>query len=280
MIVRSGQGEIVTDRESRRVELVAAAEQLSITWSSYAPGEPGPDPHVHREHTDSFWVLEGEMRFRVGPELDPVTLRAGDFLSVPPEVVHTFVAGDEDTRFVNYHSPDGGFAANLRGETETWDSVDASAGEGRPADLAVVARPGDGHRVPAGDSALVIKAGADSGAGHLALMDTALAPGFHGPPPHVHRAMIDCFYVLEGEVTFSLDGADHAAGPGDLAFVEPGTVHTFANRSGAPARFLNVFAPAGLDRYLVELGELTAAGRPLTPELMGELASRYDFERA
>lgn len=245
MVVRRGEGEVVTDRAERRVELLAAAAQLSVTWSRYAPGEQGPDPHLHREHTDSFWVLEGELRFRIGPELAPVTARAGDLVSVPPEVVHTFVAGDEEARFVNLHTPDGGFAEHLQAGSDAWDSSDAAPGEGRPADLVVVARAADGRRIAAGESELVVKAGADDGAGHLAVVDERLAPGFQGPPPHRHGAMAGCFYVLEGEVTFTVGGEDLAAGPGDLALVRPGTVHAFANRSPAPARLLDVSAPAG-----------------------------------
>ena len=37
------------------------------TWSRYAAGERGPDLHVHRGHTDAFYVLDGELTFAVGP---------------------------------------------------------------------------------------------------------------------------------------------------------------------------------------------------------------------
>ena len=42
---------------------------LDATWSRYDAGERGPDPHVHHEHVDAFYVVEGELEFLVGSEL-------------------------------------------------------------------------------------------------------------------------------------------------------------------------------------------------------------------
>lgn len=264
---------------SKHVDILAAHDLLTITRSRYTPGEPGPVPHVHREHTDAFHVLEGELRFRVGPALEPVLAGPGTLVAVPPEIVHTFVAGDDGADFLNFHAPDGGFGAFMRGEADGFDSFDTGEGEGRPADGVLVSREGDGHVVAAGASELRIKLRHGDGDSHLAVLLGTLAPGFQGPPPHRHRAMVDCFFVLDGTVTFSVEGEPRDAAAGELVLVEPGMVHTFANTTDAPARILNLFAPAGLDRYLVELGELTASGTELTRALMGELASKYDFER-
>jgi quercetin dioxygenase-like cupin family protein len=49
-----------------------------------------PDPHVHREHTDAFYVLEGELTFAVGPAAERIGVAAGGFVAVPPGVVHSF----------------------------------------------------------------------------------------------------------------------------------------------------------------------------------------------
>ena len=54
VLVRPGEGETITERERREVVLLAAREDISMTWSRYAPGERGPEPHIHREHTDAF----------------------------------------------------------------------------------------------------------------------------------------------------------------------------------------------------------------------------------
>jgi quercetin dioxygenase-like cupin family protein len=49
---------------------------------------PSPPPHVHREHEEGFYVLEGELEFAVGE--DKVRAPAGTFVMVPIGVPHTF----------------------------------------------------------------------------------------------------------------------------------------------------------------------------------------------
>src|SRR5215213_12004630 len=85
-LIAPGEGETITDRENRHVAILAERDELTITRSRYGPGERGPDPHVHREHTDAFYVLEGELRFEVGPGLEPVQVGPGWFVAAPPNV--------------------------------------------------------------------------------------------------------------------------------------------------------------------------------------------------
>ena len=71
-----------------------------------------------------------------------------------------------------------------------------------------------------------------------------------GPELHVHDDEDDSFYMLEGELVFTVEGEEHVAGPGTFVLVPPGVTHTFANRSNGVARFVNVHAPAGFDLRL------------------------------
>ena len=90
ILIGPGEGETISSRDERGVEILTARERLTITWSRYSPGERGPDPHVHHEHTDAFYVLEGEMTYGVGPANQPVQMPAGGFVAVPPDVSHSF----------------------------------------------------------------------------------------------------------------------------------------------------------------------------------------------
>ena len=90
-----------------------------------------------------------------------------------------------------------------------------------------------------------IKAAHADTRGRFALVDTVFAPGFQGPPPHRHREMHDCFYVIDGALVFQVDGRRVEAGPGTFVAVPPGVVHTFANEGAEPARVLNLFSPGG-----------------------------------
>ena len=87
-VVASGEGELVTDEPERRVEVKADRDELAVTESRYAEGESGPDSHFHREHSDCFFVLEGRLVFELDEER--TELGAGDFVAIPPLVVHTF----------------------------------------------------------------------------------------------------------------------------------------------------------------------------------------------
>jgi quercetin dioxygenase-like cupin family protein len=80
-------------------------------------------------------------------------------------------------------------------------------------------------------------------------------------------------------VTFLIGDETRDAGRGTFVCAPPGTVHTFSNQTDQPARFLNFNTPAGFEHYM---RELAAAGRegPLTPETIGQIASRHDFKVA
>jgi quercetin dioxygenase-like cupin family protein len=80
----------------------------------------------------------------------------------------------------------------------------------------------------------------------IAVTESTVPPGFPGPVRHSHSQMTDVFYVLEGELTFDLEGEQRTLGAGSFGLVPPGVAHTFANRGSAPARVLNILQPAGL----------------------------------
>ena len=73
----------------------------------------------------------------------------------------------------------------------------------------------------------------------------------HGPESHVHGEEDDAFYILDGELTFLLDGGEVAAPEGTFVLVPPGVTHTFRNALDRPTRVLNLHAPAGFDRRLL-----------------------------
>lgn len=112
----------------------------------------------------------------------------------------------------------------------------------------------------------------------VAVTDNTVPPGFPGPVRHRHSTMTDIFFVLEGELAFDLGGERRIVGPGSFVLVPPGVVHTFANPGPVPARFLNIYQPAGNEQYLKEAVKRVVEGHPWSPTEMAEVASRYDFE--
>jgi quercetin dioxygenase-like cupin family protein len=80
--------------------------ELSLLEITFDPGS-GVDPHFHKGHSDSFFVLEGEVEFHVGDEI--FVAIQGAYVLAPPNVVHYFRnVSNEPVRMLNLHTP-GGF---------------------------------------------------------------------------------------------------------------------------------------------------------------------------
>jgi quercetin dioxygenase-like cupin family protein len=136
-------GAVLADRAERTVRALSEHPLLDATWSRFEAGEAGASPHVHHRHVDAFYVVEGELQFRVGPDLEAVRAPAGTFVLVPPEVVHAFDnASDERARWLNFHAPSTGFIAWLRGDLPAFDSDDPPPDGGLTKDHATVIEPG------------------------------------------------------------------------------------------------------------------------------------------
>jgi quercetin dioxygenase-like cupin family protein len=104
---RPGEGERI-----RRHRVLAELPHIEALELFFPADFGGVDPHTHANHTDSFYVLEGELEFlqhgewhRVGP---------GTFLSVPPNVEHGFRPAGTAIRLLNFHTPHDGFIERLR----------------------------------------------------------------------------------------------------------------------------------------------------------------------
>lgn len=110
--------------------------------------------------------------------------------------------------------------------------------------------------------------------GKYALWEALVPPG-GGPPPHVHSREEEGFYVLDGEITFTVNGERIVAGTGTFANMPVGTPHSFRNESDRPARMLISVAPAGLEQMFFECGvplaEGSATAQPPTNEEIGKL---------
>lgn len=116
-----------------------------------------------------------------------------------------------------------------------------------------VRRPGEGRTVGVvGDVYRFLATGAET-EGKYAMWEAVVPPG-SGPPPHRHSREEESFYVLEGEITFTVDGREVKAGPGTFANMNVGSLHSFGNRSDKPARMIISVAPAGLEQMFFETG--------------------------
>lgn len=95
--------------------------------------------------------------------------------------------------------------------------------------------------------------------GKYALWEALVPPG-GGPPPHVHSREEEGFYILEGEITFTINGEKTVAQACSFANMPVGTPHSFKNESDRPAKMLISVAPAGLEKMFFEVGVPLAEG--------------------
>lgn len=73
-------------------------------------------------------------------------------------------------------------------------------------------------------------------------------------PLHAHSHEDEIWYVIEGEIAFTVGEKTWTAGPGAFAFVPRHTPHTFQVKS-ATARWFGIGTPAGLEAWFFETGQ-------------------------
>ena len=117
----------------------------------------------------------------------------------------------------------------------------------------------------------VCLAGADTD-GALSIAEYLKPPG-DWTPLHLHRRESQTTYVLEGEVTVHLPSGSHVLQPGAFVFQPVGVPHTETITSDSPARILDVYAPAGFERWV------TLAGRPTEKLSLPPVAETLDERR-
>ncbi len=86
-------------------DTTATDGHLTSHRSIFKPGKEGAPPHLHREASELFYVLNGSLRVLTGDDL--ITLDQGDFLVVPPNTAHAFEAAgttDAEVLFVLTHA--------------------------------------------------------------------------------------------------------------------------------------------------------------------------------
>lgn len=105
-----------------------------------------------------------------------------------------------------------------------------------------------------GEPGLVKLAGADT-ADAVAVMHLTV-PKLSGPPLHRHSREDEWFYILDGELTWEVDGQRFTGGTGASAFAPRGTAHAFQNFHDETAHILVMVTPAGLDRFFEDVTEL------------------------
>ncbi len=120
--------------------------------------------------------------------------------------------------------------------------------------------------------------------GQFALMEQIARKG-NVPPRHIHHREDETFYVIDGEMTFSIGDRTIKATPGTMVFAPRDVAHSFTIDS-EQVRVLVQVAPAGLEGFF-KACSVPAPSMTLPPpaevpyseiQRMMALASEYGFE--
>lgn len=145
-------------------------------------------------------------------------------------------------------------------------------------------KPGEGQALSAvGDVYRILAPGEQTG-GAYALLEARVLPG-GGPPPHLHRREEESFFVLEGELTFFVEGRPVRTTAGSFVQMPRGTTHCFKNESAAPARMLILVTPSGFEKFMAEFAtpvpSFDSPPLPVTPaeiEKLLAVAPKFGIE--
>ena len=212
-----------------------------------APRAQVAGPHVHHEHTDAFYVLEGELTFEIGREAEAIAVSSGGFVAVPPQVAHSFGnEGEGSARWLTIHARDGGFAAFMRGcrdrvEVE-WDISTVPASGGLPASEAVVSPEGSGERLASENWQCRLRCALPD----LCVVEWELGRSHPELPFHdLGSSTVDSFFLIEGELEAMLAGTRRTVGAGTLISAPRSADLVLDHRGSEPARILSLHTPGG-----------------------------------
>jgi quercetin dioxygenase-like cupin family protein len=215
-VIPPREGEVIGDAPDRRVEMLSDVASLHATWSRFGPRRAGANLHIHYRHSDLFYVLEGELTVKLGPDGAETVAPAGTLVHIPPLVVHGFRNGsDAEVRYLNFHAPGEGFADYMRGLSD-FDQDEPPADGGRPVSDATI---GDG--IETEEIAVAERRGGED-------------------EVHAHDGHVESLYVLEGELELTAGDRSARAAEGTWLQVPAGVPHAVTSAG----RYLSVHTPA------------------------------------
>ena len=101
--------------------------------------------------------------------------------------------------------------------------------------------------------------------GRFCVIDMHIPSG-GGPSPHRHD-FEETFIVLEGEIEATFRGRKSVVHAGETVNIPANAPHQFHNTSANPARLICICAPAGQEKFFLEVGVPVATRTTAPPKL-------------
>jgi len=125
----------------------------------------------------------------------------------------------------------------------------------------LILRPGEGRTYPMGRISAIFKADGSETADQYSISEWWLEPHTQGPGAHAHPED-DVFFVIEGTMSFLVDGEWIDAPKGSFVLVPGGSTHDFENRGATRAGALNFSAPGNFEQHMPAIAQWFADHPP------------------
>ena len=134
---------------------------------------------------------------------------------------------------------------------------------------------GAGETFPRKDEVSEVKLDSIQTDGRFSVLDEYWHPGF-SVPPHFHKEHAEVFYVIDGQVEWTVGGETHLMGPGALVYIPPDTVHSVKVVGNKDYHGLMLYEPGGYERNIYREQQYTLE-QQAQPEIQMKLREQGDF---
>jgi mannose-6-phosphate isomerase-like protein (cupin superfamily) len=132
-----------------------------------------------------------------------------------------------------------------------------------------IVQPDMGRELHAFGDVLSVMLGGGETNQRLTLMFDTTPPG-GGPPPHVHSKEDELFLVVEGRVSFFVNGGWTEVGPGGAVYLPRGTAHCYRNTGATASRQWILTTPSGFEHFFARCAaEFARPGGPDMERIVG-----------
>ncbi len=145
-----------------------------------------------------------------------------------------------------------------------------------PTEHAIFLRDGAGDVLQFSPSErLIWKATAASTAGGFDQFELTADPDHEGAPEHIHDAVDESFFVLDGAFQFKLRDQLLIAEAGTFVFVPRGVNHTWRNAVLRRSRMILTYVPGGMEAFFRDAAALMHSPAP-DPAALAEINKRHN----
>ncbi|KAI5055865.1 hypothetical protein GOP47_0029386 [Adiantum capillus-veneris] len=133
-------------------------------------------------------------------------------------------------------------------------SIDASQFHAVSTSSVNMLKAGEGINVWVLGVLVTLKALGNETGGSYSLFEDIVPPGI-GPPLHIHTQEEETWYMLEGELVWKVGNQEFTATKGSFIHLPRFVPHAFENKSNKPAHMVLTYAPAGFEKWFLDVGK-------------------------